>query len=70
MRGRDRDKVVIFGKVEYITRDVDKNIVIGISKRTQVDSMVQVLKLYEGEEVNIFIVPASSSSDKKRSMRR
>jgi len=55
-----KEDCIIFSKIEYICKDIDNNIVIGISKKTKVDDMVRILKIYEGREVNITIVPATS----------
>ena len=52
-----RDKCDLFCRIEYVTKDVDNNIVLGVSKRTLLDNMIQMLKTYEGEEVKISIIP-------------
>ena len=51
----DQNQVTIYGKLEYISQDMDGNIIIGISKKTQKEQIIRLLKEIEGSEVYILI---------------
>lgn len=48
---------IIYGECDYVTKDTDNNIVIGIKKKTKVDLLLKLLKSYEGKEVIIIVKP-------------
>jgi len=50
-----QNQITIYGKLEYISQDIDGNIIIGISKKTQKEQIIQLLKEIEGSEVYILI---------------
>jgi hypothetical protein len=52
-----REDVEVYAKIEYVTKDVDNNIVIGCSKRSQIENIIAMLKEFEGKEVSIGIRP-------------
>jgi hypothetical protein len=53
----NREACEVYAKIEYITKDTENNIVIGCSKRTQVENIIKMLKEFEGKEVSIGIKP-------------